>query len=65
MVAYLLGEGLSSPEVARALRIERSEAQEAVGSVLRKLKVRSASQVSELLDDRRAANPQLTIASGD
>jgi DNA-binding CsgD family transcriptional regulator len=65
MVAYLLAEGLSSPEIARALRIERSEAQEAVGNVLRKLKVRSGSQVSELLDDRRAANPQLTVASGD
>ena len=65
MVAYLLGEGLSSPEIARALRIDRAEAQQAVGNVLRKLKVRSAGQVSELLEDRRAGGPQLTIASGD
>jgi DNA-binding CsgD family transcriptional regulator len=65
MVAYLLGEGLSSPEIARALRIDRSEAQQAVGNVLRKLKVRSAVEVSELLEDRRASSPQLTIASGD
>jgi hypothetical protein len=56
---------LSIPEIARALRIERAEAQQAVGNVLRKLKVRSAGQVSELLDERRAASPQLTIASGD
>jgi DNA-binding CsgD family transcriptional regulator len=65
MVAYLLAEALSIPEIARALRIERAEAQQAVGNVLRKLKVRSAGQVSELLDERRAASPQLTIASGD
>lgn len=57
MVAYLLGEGLSSAEVARALRIERPEAQEAVGQVLRKLRLRSASQVADLLEDRRSASP--------
>ena len=65
MVAYLLGEGLSSPEIARALRIDRAEAQVTVGNVLRKLKVRSVGQVSELLEDRRAGSPQLTIAAGD
>ena len=45
--------------------IDSAEAQQAVGNVLRKLKVRSAGQVSELLEDRRAGGPQLTIASGD
>ncbi len=57
MVAYLLGEGLSSAEIARALRIERQEAQGTVGNVLRKLKLRSASQVADLLEDRRTASP--------
>ena len=57
MVAYLLGEGLSSAEIARALRIERQEAQGTVGNVLRKLKLRSPSQVADLLEDRRTASP--------
>ncbi len=57
MVAYLLGEGLSSAEIARALRIERQEAQGTVGNVLRKLKLRSASQVADLLEDRRTTSP--------
>jgi len=57
MVAYLLGEGLSSAEIARALRIERQEAQGTVGNVLRKLKLRSARQVADLLEDRRTASP--------
>ena len=57
MVAYLLGEGLSSSEIARALKIERQEAQEAVGQVLRKLRLRSAGQVADLLEDRRTTSP--------
>ena len=64
MVAYLLGEGLSSAEIARALRVERQEAQETVGQVLRKLRLRSASQVADLLEDRRTASPvSLTVKS--
>jgi DNA-binding CsgD family transcriptional regulator len=62
MVAYLLGEGLSSAEVSRALRIERAEAQEAIGTVLRKLKLRSAGEVANLLEDRREASAPISLA---
>lgn len=62
MVAYLLGEGLSSTEIARALRIDRDAAQDAIGSVLRKLKLRSASQVADLLEERRTDSPPAVLA---
>ena len=62
MVAYLLGEGLSGAEISRALRIDREAAQEAVGSVLRKLKLRSASQVADLLEERRTESPPVGMA---
>jgi DNA-binding CsgD family transcriptional regulator len=62
MVAYLLGEGLSSAEVSRALRIERAEAQEMIGMVLRKLKLRSAGEVADLLEDRREASAPISLA---
>src|SRR5437763_8367306 len=62
MVAYLLGEGLSVAEVSRAMRIERSEAQEAIGTVLRKLKLRSAGEVADLLEDRREASAPISLA---
>jgi DNA-binding CsgD family transcriptional regulator len=63
MVAYLLGEGLSGAEISRALRIDREAAQEAVGSVLRKLKLRSASQVADLLEERRTESPPVGMAA--
>ena len=62
MVAYLLGEGLSGSEIARALRIERSDAQQAVGNVLRKLKLRSAGQVADLLEERRTESAPVSLA---
>jgi DNA-binding CsgD family transcriptional regulator len=62
MVAYLLGEGLSSSEIARALRIDRSAAQEAIGDVLRKLKLRSAGQVADLLEERRTESAPVSLA---
>lgn len=62
MVAYLLGEGLSGAEVSRALRIERADAQEAIGTVLRKLKLRSAGEVAELLEDRREASAPISLS---
>jgi DNA-binding CsgD family transcriptional regulator len=62
MVAYLLGEGLSSAEVSRALRIERSEAQETIGTVLRKLKLRSSGEVADLLEDRREGSAPISLA---
>ena len=62
MVAYLLGEGLSSTEIGRALRIDREAAQDAIGSVLRKLKLRSASQVADLLEERRTESPPVGMA---
>src|ERR1700737_1075451 len=63
MVAYLLGEGLSGAEIARALRIDRPAAQEAIGSVLRKLKLRSASQVADLLEERRTDSVPVGLAA--
>jgi DNA-binding CsgD family transcriptional regulator len=62
MVAYLLGEGLSSSEIARALRIDRGAAQEAIGCVLRKLKLRSAGQVADLLEERRTESAPISLA---
>ena len=61
MVAYLLSEGLSSAEVGRALRIDRGEAMATIGTVLRKLKVRSAGEVAGLLEDRRDAGAPLSL----
>jgi DNA-binding CsgD family transcriptional regulator len=66
MVAYLLGEGLSSAEISRALRIERTEALVTIGSVLRKLRLKQAAEVAELLEDRRATQPPpVTLAVED
>ncbi|HEY8680638.1 MAG TPA: hypothetical protein VIN01_06265 [Candidatus Dormibacteraeota bacterium] len=62
MVAYLLGEGLCGAEIARALRIDRNAAQEAVGSVLKKLKLRSATQVADLLEERRTESVPVSLA---
>ncbi len=53
MVAYLMGEGLSAAELGRALHCERSEAQEAMGAVLRKLHLRSARELAGLLEEGR------------
>jgi DNA-binding CsgD family transcriptional regulator len=63
MVAYLLGEGLSGAEIARALRIDRSAAQDAVGNVLRKLKLRSASQIADLLEERRTESTPISLVA--
>ncbi|HVD01069.1 MAG TPA: hypothetical protein VNG93_07970 [Candidatus Dormibacteraeota bacterium] len=62
MVAYLLSEGLSSIEVSRALRMDRSEAMDAIGTVLRKLKLRSAGEVADVLEDRREASAPISLA---
>jgi hypothetical protein len=62
MVAYLLAEGLSAVEVGRALRVERAEAQETIGAVLRKLKLRAAGEVADLLEDRREAATPISLA---
>jgi DNA-binding CsgD family transcriptional regulator len=62
MVAYLLGEGLSSAEVGRALRIDRVQAQEAIGTVLKKLKLRSTAEVADLLEDRREVATPISLA---
>jgi DNA-binding CsgD family transcriptional regulator len=62
MVAYLLAEGLSAAEVSRALRIERAGAQEAIGAVLRKLKLRAAGEVADLLQDRRDVATPISLA---
>jgi hypothetical protein len=46
--ARLLGQGLSVPELAAALEVDRSEARELVGSVLRKLSLRSPRELVDL-----------------
>jgi len=46
--ARLLGQGLSVPELAAALELDRSEARELVGSVLRKLSLRSPRELADL-----------------
>ncbi|TMD06399.1 MAG: hypothetical protein E6J02_09675 [Chloroflexi bacterium] len=50
MVAYLVAEGLSGGEVARALKLERPEAIQVIQNVLKKLQLRSRTQVAELLE---------------
>lgn len=65
MVAYLLAEGLSSVEIARALRIGRADAEVSVGNVLRKLKLRSTGEVADLLEDRRSGTAGLALAGSD
>ena len=49
MAAYLMAEGLSGAEVSRALKTDREKAQLLMGSVLRKLNLRSRSEVADLL----------------
>jgi hypothetical protein len=46
--ARLLGQGLSVPELAAALEVERAEARKLVGSVLRKLSLRSPRELAGL-----------------
>jgi len=46
--ARLLGQGLSVPELATALEVDRTEARELVGSVLRKLSLRSPRELAGL-----------------
>jgi len=46
--ARLLGQGLSVPELAAALEVDRKEARELVGSVLRKLSLRSPRELADL-----------------
>jgi len=46
--ARLLGQGLSVPELAAALEVDRREARELVGSVLRKLSLRSPRELAGL-----------------
>ena len=46
--ARLLGQGLSVPELAAALELDRSEARELVSSVLRKLSLRSPRELANL-----------------
>ena len=46
--ARLLGQGLSVPELAAALEVDRTEARELVGCVLRKLSLRSPRELAGL-----------------
>ncbi|MGH7902639.1 MAG: hypothetical protein ACREPA_00735 [Candidatus Dormibacteraceae bacterium] len=55
--ALLLSEGVSVAELARGLRIDPGEAQELIGDIMRKLAVRSRSQIEEVL-------PRAIVAGG-
>ena len=49
MTAYLMAEGLSGAEVARALKTDRERAQLLMGGVLKKLNLRSRGDLAVLL----------------
>ena len=57
MAAYLMAEGLSDPEVARALKTDRERALLLMGGVLKKLNLRSRAELAALLGVRRDSNP--------
>ena len=58
MAAYLMAEGLSGPEVARALKTDCERAQLLMGGVLKKLKLRSRADLpAALLGLPRDSNP--------
>lgn len=67
MVAYLMSEGLSAAEMSRALRTDRHQAQRSMVDVLRKLRLRSAQDVADLLEERRTqvARPVVLPAAVD
>jgi DNA-binding CsgD family transcriptional regulator len=51
-VAQLLGEGLSSAEIAQGMKIEVKQAETIIASVLRKLSLRSRKEIVQFLPDR-------------
>jgi DNA-binding CsgD family transcriptional regulator len=51
-VAQLLGEGLSSAEIAQGMKIELKQAEAIIASVLRKLSLRSRKEIVQFLPDR-------------
>jgi DNA-binding CsgD family transcriptional regulator len=51
-IAQLLGEGMSTDEIAAAMKLDREAAREQVAGVLQKLSLRSRRQIGELMPDR-------------
>jgi DNA-binding CsgD family transcriptional regulator len=51
-VAQLLGEGLSTTEIAEGMKIEARQAEVIISSVLRKLSLRSRKEIGQFLPDR-------------
>lgn len=64
MVAYLMSEGLSAAEMSRALRTDRHQAQRSMADVLRKLRLRSAQDVADLLEERRTQVSRPVVLPG-
>lgn len=58
LAAFLMAEGLSGAEVSRALKTDREKAQLLMGGVLRKLNLRSRSELADLLQPGRGSNPR-------
>lgn len=50
LVAYLLADGCSGEEVARAMGVKRDDASALIGRLLRKLRLRSPNEVSSVID---------------
>jgi len=57
MAAYLMAEGLSGAEVARALKLDRERAELLMGAVLKRLGMRSRGELAALLGVPRDSNP--------
>jgi DNA-binding CsgD family transcriptional regulator len=55
--AYLMAEGLSDPEVARALKTDRQRAQLLMSGVLKKLNLSSRGELAALLGVPRDSSP--------
>jgi DNA-binding CsgD family transcriptional regulator len=51
-VAQLLGEGMSSAEIAKSLKTDTKHAEALIASVLRKLSLRSRKEIVQVLPDR-------------
>lgn len=50
LVAYLLADGCSGEEVARAIGVKRDDASALIGRLLRKLRLRSADEIGTVIE---------------
>ena len=64
LAAQMLSRGLSVPEIASGLKVERDQAQRLVDAVLRKLELRSHRQLNGLAEELVPEEPPLQSEGG-